>query len=323
MFGKDFDTKDFILFQNHHAIGVLAPSTLYGVDGDLGYFWGPKGVFRFNVRAGIKAAISALRESGSLIEGSDESIRAVNQLLLDSQTSRTTSYFLCTDMRCDEIEKSMQCIRSAHVLVVGCGGIGSSVAMLLAGAGVKKLTIIDGDTIEASNLNRQLFWTKSDIGSLKVSTLEKRIAERFDGCSVEAISSKISVQTIYEKGRDCNGIAITADEPITLVSESPAIARALGIPVVSSGYMHSEAMAFCFSGKTEFELKNMSDSNFWKRFPTSIMPSYGPTNMALAAAIASSLIDAIARNSWDDISSTSMKWNTAKMPPKFIVETLS
>ena len=47
-------------------------------------------------------------------------------------------------------------IRQASVLIVGCGGLGSMVALFLAGAGVGKLTLVDADSVEVSNLHRQL-----------------------------------------------------------------------------------------------------------------------------------------------------------------------
>lgn len=59
---------------------------------------------------------------------------------------------------------------SAHVAIIGCGGLGSNVAAMLLRSGVKRLTLIDFDRVEESNLNRQLFF-RDQLGMPKVEAL--------------------------------------------------------------------------------------------------------------------------------------------------------
>ena len=66
-------------------------------------------------------------------------------------------------------------LKLANVLIVGCGGIGCTTAELLARAGVGKITLIDADTIEISNLQRQIAYTENDIGFYKADILAKRL----------------------------------------------------------------------------------------------------------------------------------------------------
>lgn len=61
-------------------------------------------------------------------------------------------------------------VREQRVLLAGCGGIGSYVGFLLGHLGVKSLTLLDGDTIEAHNLSGQLYF-KEDVGKYKVAAL--------------------------------------------------------------------------------------------------------------------------------------------------------
>jgi molybdopterin-synthase adenylyltransferase len=56
-------------------------------------------------------------------------------------------------------------LRAGHVLVIGCGGLGSAAVNLLARAGVGKITIIDRDLVELSNLHRQLLFDEADAGA--------------------------------------------------------------------------------------------------------------------------------------------------------------
>ena len=66
-------------------------------------------------------------------------------------------------------------LKLANILIVGCGGIGCSSAELLARAGVGQITLIDADTVEMSNLQRQIAYVAEDIGFYKAEVLAKRL----------------------------------------------------------------------------------------------------------------------------------------------------
>ena len=68
----------------------------------------------------------------------------------------------------------MQRLRDAHVLVVGVGGVGAYAAEMLCRAGVGKLTLIDADTVNITNINRQLPATHATLGRPKVEVLAER-----------------------------------------------------------------------------------------------------------------------------------------------------
>lgn len=90
-------------------------------------------------------------------------------------------------------------LKGAHVAIIGAGGIGCPAITYLAAAGVGKLTIIDHDRIELSNLQRQPLFTDADIGALKAEVAAdtaRRInphveavalAERLDAGNAEAL----------------------------------------------------------------------------------------------------------------------------------------
>src|SRR5690606_11672598 len=67
----------------------------------------------------------------------------------------------------------------AHVVLVGLGGIGSPALQYLAGAGIGRLTLIDDDRVDASNLQRQTIFNEDDIGALKAERAAQWLA-RFD-----------------------------------------------------------------------------------------------------------------------------------------------
>jgi molybdopterin/thiamine biosynthesis adenylyltransferase len=68
-------------------------------------------------------------------------------------------------------------LRQSSVTVLGVGGLGTHVAWNLAACGVGELNLVDGDTIELSNLNRQLFYTPADIGLRKVDVAAERLLQ--------------------------------------------------------------------------------------------------------------------------------------------------
>jgi tRNA A37 threonylcarbamoyladenosine dehydratase len=66
-------------------------------------------------------------------------------------------------------------LRRAHVLVVGVGGVGAYAAEMLCRAGIGEITIVDADTVQPSNINRQLPATHATIGRLKTDVMRERL----------------------------------------------------------------------------------------------------------------------------------------------------
>ena len=77
-------------------------------------------------------------------------------------------------------------LRASRVLVVGCGGLGVPVISYLAGAGIGRLGLVDGDRLESSNLHRQTMYALADVGQLKAELATAR---------VRALNPDVAVQT--------------------------------------------------------------------------------------------------------------------------------
>ncbi|HAO27414.1 MAG TPA: tRNA threonylcarbamoyladenosine dehydratase, partial [Chryseobacterium indologenes] len=74
-------------------------------------------------------------------------------------------------------EKGLEKLKKANVLVVGLGGVGSFAAEFLARAGVGNMTIVDGDTVDITNINRQLPALHSTVGKHKVEVVAERLLD--------------------------------------------------------------------------------------------------------------------------------------------------
>ena len=72
-------------------------------------------------------------------------------------------------------EQSMEALRSKRVIIFGVGGVGSWAAEALIRTGLTHLTLVDGDSVQASNINRQLPATRETIGMPKVEALKARL----------------------------------------------------------------------------------------------------------------------------------------------------
>lgn len=74
-------------------------------------------------------------------------------------------------------EEGLEKLNKANVLVIGLGGVGSFAAEFLARAGVGHMTIVDGDTVDITNINRQLPALRSTVGQHKVEVVAERLLD--------------------------------------------------------------------------------------------------------------------------------------------------
>ena len=85
-------------------------------------------------------------------------------------------------------EEGLARLKASSVLVVGVGGVGSYAAEAVARAGVGKITLMDGDTVQPSNLNRQLVALTSTLGRNKAEAMAERIRDIDPDTEVAAVA---------------------------------------------------------------------------------------------------------------------------------------
>ena len=90
----------------------------------------------------------------------------------DRQLLRYSRHILLDDIGVEGQEKLL----AAHALVIGAGGLGSPVALYLASAGVGRITLVDDDTVDLTNLQRQIAHTEARVGQPKVESARAAIA---------------------------------------------------------------------------------------------------------------------------------------------------
>ncbi len=88
-------------------------------------------------------------------------------------------------------EQGQMALRNAKVLIVGVGGLGNPVSLYLAAAGIGTLYLADGDTIELSNLPRQIQFNEQDIAQNKADIAAEKLSTQFPDSSIEAIDDML------------------------------------------------------------------------------------------------------------------------------------
>ena len=89
-------------------------------------------------------------------------------------------------------------LRQASALVIGAGGLGSPAAFYLAAAGIGRLGIVDGDTVDLSNLQRQILHTTADQGRRKVESARVRLREINAEVDVEVHDTRLTGENAAE-----------------------------------------------------------------------------------------------------------------------------
>lgn len=138
-------------------------------------------------------------------------------------------------------------LAQAHVVLVGCGGIGSPALQYLAAAGIGRLTLIDDDVVEASNLQRQTIFTTDDIGKSKADAA-KAWVERFDGVLVaSAIADRITASNAASLISGASLVLDGCDNFATRLAVSDACVRA-GVPLTSAAVGRFQGQVANFAG---------------------------------------------------------------------------
>lgn len=95
--------------------------------------------------------------------------------------------------------------------IVGCGALGTNVAVHLAGAGVRKLYLCDFDTVNLSNLNRQFLFTKTDKDKLKCRILKERLSHYSTETEYVPTVCKVNNKEDLDFAKDCDIIFCCVD----------------------------------------------------------------------------------------------------------------
>jgi len=138
-------------------------------------------------------------------------------------------------------------LESARVLLVGAGGLGSPAGIVLARSGIGQMTVIDDDTVDESNLHRQVLFGDADVGHSKAALAADRLEQEAHRCGKRLTSvareSRVLPSSAIEIVNDFDLVVEGADNFATkfLLADACAIAK---VPLVQAGAVRWVGWAF-------------------------------------------------------------------------------
>ncbi|MCG2608335.1 HesA/MoeB/ThiF family protein [Acinetobacter sp. SM34] len=140
-------------------------------------------------------------------------------------------------------------LKLANVLIVGCGGIGCTTAELLARAGVGQITLIDADTIEMSNLQRQIAYVEDNIGFYKSEILAKRLQKINPYIRVESQTVKLD-QSNAEQLISNQDLVLDGCDNFTTRYLVNQICKQFNVPLISASAIGFQGQLFMVEGES-------------------------------------------------------------------------
>jgi len=121
----------------------------------------------------------------------------------DNQLLRYSRHILLDEIGID----GQQRLLAAHALVVGAGGLGSPAALYLAAAGIGKITLVDDDVVDLTNLQRQIAHTTERVGLAKTASARQALAQ---------INPEVEVVAVSERADGARLAALAAEATVAL-----------------------------------------------------------------------------------------------------------
>jgi len=127
-------------------------------------------------------------------------------------------------------------INAAHILVVGVGGLGAPALQYLVGAGVGRVTLVDGDIVSLSNLHRQTLFRETDIGTAKAGAAAQTLRTLNADCVIETVEAPLDPENAPSLVSQSTLVLDCADSfAISYILSD--VCKTLGIPLISASVL--------------------------------------------------------------------------------------
>ena len=164
--------------------------------------------------------------------------------MTDEELLRYSRQIMLPDVDIEGQEK----ICAGHVAIIGMGGLGSPAAMYLASAGVGRLTLVDDDQVDISNLQRQIIHTQDTVSTPKVESAKGAIAKLNGATAVEAIARRLNEEELTELALRVDVVLDATDNFTTryAINRACLVAKT---PLVSGAAIRMEGQITVFNAR--------------------------------------------------------------------------
>lgn len=146
--------------------------------------------------------------------------------------------------------EGQECLNNSKVLIIGLGGLGSPVAMYLAAAGVGQLRLCDFDTVDLSNLQRQIIHNNDDIGKPKVESARESLLALNPLIEVIPIKQRLTDDSLLTQVKQVDVVLDCSDNlPTRFAINSACVASKT--PLVSGAAIRMEGQIAVFLNDTD------------------------------------------------------------------------
>ena len=166
--------------------------------------------------------------------------------LSDEQLLRYSRQIMLPDVDIDGQQKLLD----AHVAIIGLGGLGAPASLYLAAAGIGQLTLVDHDTVELSNLQRQVVHRDDALSTLKVESAERTLNALNPGTRIRTISRKLDDEALEALAREAD-VVLDATDNYTVRYAINAACFRTGTPLVSGAAIRFEGQISVFDPRDE------------------------------------------------------------------------
>lgn len=153
-------------------------------------------------------------------------------------------------------EEAVEKLTKSRVIIFGLGGVGSYTAEALARVGIGALTLVDGDTVSLSNINRQLYALHSTVGQFKTEVARERIEDINPLCQIDIITDFVKSESVSSFFSGQYDFCIDAVDDTAAKTAIALKCNELNIPLIASmgtgAKMSGEFFKITDIGKTEY-----------------------------------------------------------------------
>ena len=159
----------------------------------------------------------------------------------DDQLLRYSRHILLPELGVEGQERLL----ASHALIVGAGGLGSPSAMYLAAAGVGRLTLCDADTVDLTNLQRQIAHRTAGVGRAKVDSARDTLLQLNPTIEIEPLEARMDAAALNERVAGCDIVLDCSDNFATRHAVNRACV-AHGVPLVSGAAIRFDGQVSVF-----------------------------------------------------------------------------